>query len=258
MARDDDANKRVKFGTTVSGRTDSAIASFRSAWPGLYKTPGSVVDELAGAFLNVPGNVARTIVATCDRELDACGKRIEALTKAGAGELQLSETRATQAGYRRMRTHFARFLPDGAAASGDAPMRRIDLSDGSFAIVPEDWVVLNAEGAGSGSHALCVETVTRDGKTAPHFVYLSEIGIKDFDRRVAVHAAERVWPKIAEVVRGSVEPVFGSDGTMLNMAEVLAAPHVDVYELRESASFDAWERPPYGAMVFRADGPKAG
>lgn len=245
-------NQKVKFGTTVQTRTNELIADFRSSWPSLYRTPGAVVDEMAAVLLNVPPTVAGEVMGFCDKMLAVQEKKVDALKETGAGDLVLSDYQADIASYRRLRQHFSRMVPAGAERPNDAAMKRIDIAGESYVVFPDDWVVLNGAVAEACEHVLAVEVKNGDRYSAPHFVYFSDVPARQFDDDIAIKAIERVWPQVADVRKDMVEPVYDRNGVMLNMKEVSEAPYIGVFEIRDSTSFDAWEKPAYGAMVFRS------
>lgn len=245
-----DDNPKVKFGTTVQARTNELIAAFRSSWPSLYRTPGAVVDEMAAVLLNVPPSVAGEVMGFCDNMLGVLEKKVDALKETGAKDFMLSDYQAEIASYRRLRQHFSRMMPAGAERSNDTAMKRIDMAGRSYVVFPDDWVVLNGSVAEACAHVFAIEVKNGDCYAAPHFIYFSDVPVSQFDDDVAIEAIERVWPQVIDVKKDMVKPVYDRNGVMLNMKEVSESPYIGVFEIRDSSSFDAWEKPAYGAMVF--------
>ena len=237
---------KVKFGTTILEETSENIDLFRKQFPKEYKTPGQVVDMMAGLCLRINSEAAKELHDFC---LDRAVRIERQLLEPGVGEWEADGLRDERDYLRNLANHMARFYESKEGDDKRIAMKRVDLQDGSYVIIPKDWIVANEGDASSSSYAFVVEIAHSKVPDLPHVVILSpKAHCSNAD---AVSLAVEASPAIRRVLEREVEPQCDEDGNVLNEDAVRDNPIPGVFPIRDATSYKWGDKAPYGAMVYR-------
>lgn len=241
-----------KLGTTVLVRTDNNINLFKEQHPSEFKTPGEVIDLMAGLCLRVNPDAAAELYEFCTERADAAERDIYEVKGGVMAEIWAGNLRAKRDYYRELAAHLSHFIPKGRRRPRKGlqlPMKRIEMRGDTYAIVPDDWVVINEDTGKDCDYAFVLEARNSERYGVPHFVYLSESEVCPNEK--VIEAAAGVWPKMREIRDMQVEPAYDKDGAILNAKEWEDAPAIGVFPIADSTSFSYGEEAPYGAMIYR-------
>lgn len=244
---------KVKLGTTILEKTDGLIVRFREMSNGEFKTPGEAIDYLTGVSLDISEQAAAELARFCESKREESELALADCERGGAEEMQLDSAKRTVDSYSRLEDHFRRFISEDELSEYDNPMRRVDLADGSYVVLPDEdgWVSINEDDARYSAYVYVVEIKNGAKYSAPHFVFYSSDAKKSLSRDAVLHEVGRIWPDIKRVQEDWVKPIYDNEGRMINYKEVDKAPCIGVFEVRDSTSFGPTDKAPYGAMVFR-------
>lgn len=239
----------VKLGTTVLVETYENMDLFRKQYPE-FKTPGRIVDLMAGLCLRINPGAAATIRDCCiDNERGITLKLREPVVS----EFEARDLRAKRDYFHKLADHMSRFAGDGQADDQAdqerVAMKRVDLQDGSYLVIPNDWIVANERDASSCDYAFVVEVRYSKIPDLPHVVILSPTERCSYDDSIAT--AAKISPKIRKALGQKVEPQYDEGGHMLNREAVDSGPFIGVFPILDSTSYEWGDEAPYGAMVYR-------
>lgn len=245
-------DEKRKLGTTVLVRTDNNINLFKEQYPSEFKTPGEVIDLMAGLCLRVNPDAAAELYEFCVERADDAERAIYELKGGIAADAWAGNLRAKRDYYRELAAHLSHFVPKGRThprKGFQLPMKRIRMRGETYAIVPDDWIVINEDAGKDCDYAFVLEARNSERYGIPHFVYLSESEVCSNEE--VIEAAAEVWPKMQEIRDMQVEPAYDKYGVILNAKEWSEAPTIGIFPIADSSSFSYGEEAPYGAMIYR-------
>ena len=222
---------KVKFGTTVLEETDVNIDLFKKQYPKGYKSSGQVVDMMAGLCLRINPKAAKEIHDFCLRRALEIERRLWRQHKSDVSELKADNLRDECDYLRKLADHMSRFYEDGDKRSA---MKRLDLRDGSYLVIPEDWIVANEEDASTSSFAFVVEIAHSEIRGLPHIIILSPK--ESYSGCLDLGPALSFAAKASPVIRDALEK---------------NADIVGVFPIRDASSYGRGNKAPYGAMIYR-------
>lgn len=131
---------------------------------------------------------------------------------------------------------------------------KISLKEG-YAVIPDDWIVLNRNQAPDKMYACVVEFRNWEKFDIPHFVYFTDTEMgRDYDTKEINRLCNELWPQFNDMLAKQVKPRRDpTDNHIVNSSEWSASPHVgyfplEVYESKEELAKD---HPPFGAYILR-------
>ena len=160
---------KVKIGTTIEVDTKAALDGLMQASPDSLRTPGEAIDYIANIAMGLQPRVAKTVDTACMEQIRVIEKEMKLLPQDGSREMMWSDLEATRNQLKRLHEHFSSYYEqDGAPHE----LRRIELSDGAYALIPSDWIVLGTvDDAAECKKVGVVELDEGFGRSAPHFVF---------------------------------------------------------------------------------------
>lgn len=251
-ARAKRVDDKRKLGTTVLVRTDNYINMFKEQHPSEFRTPGEVIDLMAKLCLRVNPDAAAELYEFCIDRADAAEREIYEMKAGTTAEIWAGNLRAKRDYYRELAAHMSHFIPKGRRYPRKGfklPMKRVRLRGETYAVVPDDWIVINESAGENCDYAFVLEVRNSERFDVPHFVYLSESEVCSNEE--IVEAASGIWPRMHEIRDMQVEPAYDRDGTIINSKEWEDAPTIGVFPIEDASSFSYGEEAPYDAMVYR-------
>lgn len=240
--------KKIKLGTTVQEQTAREIEKLRESKPDSIRTPGEAVDFVFNLITGLDPEVARDLDRTCIRRISSLSDEMNRLRPDGSEELSVNSNRLKRDQFVALHEYLSmQYKEDEEVIMG---MKRVDLIDGSYAVFPSSWLLLESEeNAGYCTQVGIIEIRGGVKYDAPHFVFFHN---GEFDKKHLLEQAIKVWPRMKEVMRDEVKLVADDDGNYLNMNEHLAAPIICYFNLIDTSYYQSAEtEPPYGAMIYR-------
>lgn len=128
-------------------------------------------------------------------------------------------------------------------------LKKIAINDG-FVIFPTEWEVIENDSPENSRFVGVVEVRHGALYNAPHFLFFSEIPIKQMeDREEKIMAAcTEAFPAFKEILKRQVMAEFDENGKTTNLKQLDDAPSICIFPI--SAYGEATEFP-CGAMVVR-------
>lgn len=142
------------------------------------------------------------------------------------------------------------FFTDGKGLPEEEPMKRIEMADG-YALIPENWVVINESHAKNCSHAGVIEVRNSAKYNCPHFVFFSELSPNKFDADMQdsiLTRCEIVHPDFRRIRAMQLEPIYDENHVLLNAELWTQAPHIGIFEIQTYGIATTF---PAGAMVVK-------
>lgn len=181
------------------------------------------------------------------------GRELGEFEADNSAPLHAAEIKGRRDYFDALARHMARFSPSDRQ-SVDAPaMRRVDMRNASYVILPDvdDWVIVNEGAAAACSNVFVLEVLNGGVYSVPHFVYFSDDDTCTSDE--IADAVAPIWPRISEIQTFQVVPAYDRDGVLLNMRERDSFPTIGVFRILDSTSYGRFNEAPYGAMVYRGN-----
>lgn len=167
-------------------------------------------------------------------------------------EIWAGNLRAKRDYYKELAAHLSNFVPKDRRHPRKGfklSMKRVGMRGETYAIVPDDWVVINKDAGKHCDYAFVLEARNSGRYGVPDFVYLSES--EACSNEEVIEAAAGVWPKMRDIRGMQVELAYDKDGAILNAREWDEAPTIGVFPITDSSSFSYGEEAPCGAMIYR-------
>lgn len=238
-----------KLGTTILVRSDNRMSTFKNQHPSEFKTTGEVIDYLVEISLRVNSGAAAELYDFCQKRVNAAEREMLELKGGVSASLAADDLRARADYFKALANHMARFVPKERRSINKLPMKRVDMKDGAYAIVPDGWKVVNEGSAPSCDFAFVLEVRNHEECGVPHFVYFSQTEACSTSEVVGEVSAH--WSGMEDILKKQVEPAYDAEGNMLNAKEWQEAPTIGVFPIRDSTAFSAANEAPFGAMVYR-------
>lgn len=216
-----------------------------------------IVNMLVDLFLQLSPDVACDIGTYCHQKYQS--ERIAAAALTGFAQ-QDKLLAADQ--YQRLSEYFGYNV-----APTDQKMRRIYLKEG-YALVPDDWIVLNdvIAPADQCMYAGIVESRNCEKYQIPHFVFFSDYKYSadypaDLEEKVYTQCAA-IYPDFRRLynMQRPIPDESRTDPEGLKLiSEWMEAPGFGLFHLVEKGDPHYWNKyrpdydPPYGAMIVRDD-----
>lgn len=124
---------KIKFGTTVEVATPDRIKELRSKNPESIRSTGEAIDYLSVMLTCLTPRVAEAMDKACKNELQLTAQEMRYLSYDGSEELSVAELERDYNQLLRLHEHFSLYY---MAEIKPRDMRRIDLADNDFAVVP--------------------------------------------------------------------------------------------------------------------------
>lgn len=168
---------KIKIGTTVEVATPDRIKELRSKNPESIRSTGEAIDYLSVLLTGLTPRVAEAMDKACQKELQLTAQEMIRLSSDGSEEFSVAELDRDNDQLLRLHEHFSLYYMD-VAENKPRDMRRIDLADSDFAIVPSSWILLgDGDGSESFSQVSVVEICGGAKLGAPHFAFLHTASI---------------------------------------------------------------------------------
>lgn len=179
---------KVKIGTTIEVDTKAALDGLMQASPDSLRTPGEAIDYIFNIATGLQPRVAKTVDTACMEQIRVIEKEMKLLPQDGSREMMWSDLEATRSQLKRFHEHFSSYYEqDGAPHE----LRRIELSDDAYALIPSDWIILGTvDDAAKCKNVGVIELGEEFGCSAPHFVFFHN-GSYHKDKIIA--QAARAW-----------------------------------------------------------------
>ena len=132
---------KIKFGTTVEVATPDRIKELRSKNPESIRSTGEAIDYLSVLFTGLTPRVAEAMGKACQKELQLTAQEMRHLSYDGSEELSIAELERDYNQLLRLHEHFSLYYMD-VAENKPRDMRRIELADNDFAVVPSSWILI--------------------------------------------------------------------------------------------------------------------
>ena len=163
---------KIKIGTTVEVATPDRIKELRSKNPESIRSTGEAIDYLSVLLTGLTPRVAEAMDKACQKELQLTAQEMIRLSSDGSEEFSVAELDRDNDQLLRLHEHFSLYYMD-VAENKPRDMRRIDLADSDFAIVPSSWILLgDGDGSESFSQVSVVEICGGAKLGAPHLAFL--------------------------------------------------------------------------------------
>lgn len=239
--------KKIKFGTTVHELTPVKIDELRRKNPEVVRSTGEAIDYLCRLFTGLTPRVARVLDEACTGEIQRINNEIRDLPLDGSEEMTLSDRKLQREQLQRLHDHFSLYRGKEDEPQG---MRRIDLLNGDYAVLPSSWILIEPEECAVSCSQVGIIEIRGGAKyDAPHFVFFHN---GDYNQKDKLQRAAKLWPRMTDVMRDEVKLITDDEGHYLNMDEHLAAPIICYFNLLDASYYQSMElEPPYGAMIYR-------
>lgn len=235
---------KVKIGTTIEVDTKAALDGLMQAAPDSLRTPGEAIDYIANIAMGLQPRVAKTVDTACMEQIRIIEKEMKLLPQDGSREMMWSDLEASRSQLKRLHEHFSSYYEqDGAPHE----LRRIELSDDAYALIPSDWIVLGTvDDAAECNKVGVVELDEEFGRSAPHFVFFHN-GSYYKDKIIA--QAARAW---VSGCKPSDNPVAMDHERTPDDPEGITASGTYYFSELRNASFYETRGigAPYGAAIY--------
>lgn len=209
-----------------------------------YSSYSDLVNTLIMTFSCLPKEVKVSMSEMCYSEIKKINQELDKLSV-----YEWQKKNNILEAYNRIRMFLKQ---DILVEKKESDLRIIDIKDG-YVIIPNDWIIVNEELAKNSRYVGVIEVRNGAKYNMPHFVYFSEKPINrmsqeedDYIDKICI----RLYPDYAKALCQYVAPQYNSDGEMINMEEVLAAPVAGHFEIPEYRK-DENRNYPYDAMVVK-------
>lgn len=238
---------KIKIGTTVEVATPDRIKELRSKNPESIRSTGEAIDYLSVLLTGLTPRVAEAMDKACQKELQLTAQEMIRLSSDGSEEFSVAELDRDNDQLLRLHEHFSLYYMD-VAENKPRDMRRIDLADSDFAIVPSSWILLgDGDGSESFSQVSVVEICGGAKLGAPHLAFLHN---GEYNEEDVLDLAAQKWPPLFDLAH---DPCVGRWNSKSAQSCVYnGTPVICFYELKdpffyEGRGLDA----PCGAAVHR-------
>lgn len=158
---------KVKIGTTIEVDTKAALDGLMQAAPDSLRTPGEAIDYIANIAMGLQPRVAKTVDTACMEQIRIIEKEMKLLPQDGSREMMWSDLEASRSQLKRLHEHFSSYYEqDGAPHE----LRRIELSDDAYALIPSDWIVLGTVDDAAECNKVGVVELARNLGAAPRIL----------------------------------------------------------------------------------------
>lgn len=236
---------KIKFGTTVEVSTPDRIKELRSKNPESIRSTGEAIDYLSAMFTGLTPRVAEAMDKACQKEIQLAAQELIHLSSDGSEELSVAELERDYDQFLRLHEHFSLYY---MAEIKPRDMRRIDLADNDFAVVPSSWILLgDGESSKSFSQVSVVEISGGAKHGAPHFAFLHN---GEYNEEDVLDLAVQKWPSLFDLAH---DPCVGRWNSKSAKSCVCnGVPVICFYELQDASFYEGRELDaPCGAAVHR-------
>ena len=238
---------KIKFGTTVEVATPDRIKELRSKNPESIRSTGEAIDYLGVLLTGLTPRVAEAMDKACQKEIQLAAQELIHLSSDGSEELSVAELERDYDQFLRLHEHFSLYYMD-VAENEPRDMRRIDLADNDFAVVPSSWILLgDGDGSESFSQVSVVEISGGAKHGAPHFAFLHN---GEYNEEDVLDLAIQKWPPLFDLAH---DPCVGrwnsksAKSCVYNGVPVICFHELQDASFYEGRGLDA----PCGAAVHR-------
>lgn len=236
---------KIKFGTTVEVATLDRIKELRSKNPESIRSTGEAIDYLTVMFTGLTPRVAEAMDKACQKEIQLAAQELIHLSSDGSEELSVAELERDYDQLLRLHEHFSLYY---MLENKPRDMRRIELADNDFAVVPSSWILLgDGESSEAFSQVSVVEISGGAKHGAPHFAFLHN---GEYNEEDVLDLAIQKWPPLFDLAH---DPCVGRLNSKSAQSCVYnGVPVICFYELQDASFYE--ERgldAPCGAAVHR-------
>ncbi len=238
---------KIKFGTTVEVATPDRIKELRSKNPESIRSTGEAIDYLSAMFTGLTPRVAEAMDKACQKELQLTAQELIHLSSDGSEELSVAELERDHDQLLRLHEHFSLYYMD-VAENKPRDMRRIELADNDFAVVPSSWILIcDCESSESFSQVSVVEICGGAKQGAPHFAFLHN---DEYNEEDVLDLAVQKWPPLFDLAH---DPCVGRWNSKSAQSCVYnGVPVICFYELQDASFYEGQGLDaPFGAAVHR-------
>lgn len=236
---------KIKFGTTVEVATPDRIEELRSKKPESIRSTGEAIDYLSVMLTCLTPRVAEAMDKACKIELQLTAQEMRHLSFDGSEELCVAELKRSQDQFQRLHEHFSLYY---MAEIKPRDMRRIDLADNDFAVVPSSWILLgDGESSESFSQVSVIEICGGAKHGAPHFAFLHN---GEYNEEDVLDLAIQKWPPLFDLTHDPCVGRWNSKSTKSCVYN--GVPVICFYELQDASFYEGQGLDaPCGAAVHR-------
>lgn len=238
---------KIKFGTTVEVATLDRIKELRSKNPESIRSTGEAIDYLSVMLTCLTPRVAEAMDKACKKELQLTAQEMRYLSYDGSEELSVAELERDYNQLLRLHEHFSLYYMD-VAENKPRDMRRIELADNDFAVVPSSWILIcDGESSESFSQVSVVEICGGAIQGAPHFAFLHN---GEYNEEDVLDLAVQKWPPLFDLAH---DPCVGRWNSKSAKSCVYnGVPVICFHELQDASFYeDRGLDAPCGAAVHR-------
>lgn len=238
---------KIKFGTTVEVATPDRIKELRSKNPESIRSTGEAIDYLSAMFTGLTPRVAEAMDKACQKEIQLAAQELIHLSSDGSEELSVAELERDYDQFLCLHEHFSLYYMD-VEENKTHEMRRIDLADNDFAVVPSSWILLgDGESSESFSQVSVVEISGGAKHGAPHFAFLHN---GEYNEEDVLDLAIQKWPPLFNLVN---DPCVGRwNNKSAKSCVYNGVPVICFYELQDASFYEGRGLDaPCGAAVHR-------
>lgn len=236
---------KIKFGTTVDVTTPNRIDELRSKNPEEIRSTGEAIDYLCAMLTSLTPRVAKAMDEACSKELWQATCEMKCLSPDGSEEFSGAEIERSREQLLRLHKHFSLYYK---AEGSPRNMRRVELADNDFAVIPSSWVLIGAAKDTENFSRVSVIEISGGAKyDAPHFVFLHNDGYVESD---VIDLAIQQWPPLFDLAHDPNVARWNSESDKSYVYD--GTPAICFYELQDVSFYE--ERgldAPYGAAVHR-------
>lgn len=236
---------KIKIGTTVEVATPDRIKELRSKNPESIRSTGEAIDYLSAMFTGLTPRVAEAMDKACQKELQLTAQELIHLSSDGSEELSVAELERDYDQLLRLHEHFSLYY---MLEIKPRDMRRIELTDNDFAVVPSSWILLgDGKSSESFSQVSVVEICGGATQDAPHFAFPHN---GEYNEEDVLDLAIQKWPPLFDLAH---DPCVGRwNSKSANSCVYNGVPAICFYELQDASFYEGRGLDaPCGAAVHR-------
>lgn len=236
---------KIKFGTTIEVATPDRIKELRSKNPESIRSTGEAIDYLSAMFTGLTPRVAEAMDKACQKEIQLAAQELIHLSSDGSEELSVAELERDYDQLLRLHEHFSLYY---MLEIKPRDMRRIELADNDFAVVPSSWILLgDGESSEAFSQVSVVEISGGAKHGAPHFAFPHN---GEYNEEDVLGLAIQKWPPLFDLAH---DPCVGRWNSKSAQSCVYnGVPVICFYELQDASFYEGRGLDaPCGAAVHR-------